>query len=133
MLPYSTRKRLKCAALLIPTLLLSIINIGTVLGDAADSQFYFTPSTTPSTAEKILDDYADQSVYLIDLSRFDFTPTSIQIKMNDALMREEELAEEEHQLIYEIDLKRKPEGIYKITISDDLGNSITERITHKTS
>ena len=53
--------------------------------------------------------------------------------MNDALVQEEELAEEEHQLIYEIDLKRKPEGIYKITISDNVGNEITERITHKTS
>jgi hypothetical protein len=133
MLHYTTRKKLKCSALLVPTLLRSFINIGTVLGDTTETKYYFTPTTTPSIGEKILDVYADQSVYLIDLTRFEFTPTSIQIKMNDALVQEEELAKEEHQLIYEIDLKRKPEGIYKITISDNVGNEITERITHKTS
>ncbi len=132
MLPYNTRKRLKYGALLVPTLLLSIMNIGTVQGDAMDTKYYFTP-TTPSSGDKILDNYADQSVYLIDFDRFEFTPSTIQIRLNDALMQVEELAEEEHLMIYEIDLKRKPEGIYTITISDDFGNEISEKITHKTT
>jgi len=133
MLPYSTRKKIKCGALLVPVLLLSFINIGTVLGDTADTKYYFTPSTTPSEGEKILDDYADESIYLIDLHRFEFTPTSIKIRKNNLLLQEEELATEEREMIYEIDLKRKPEGIYTITISDDVGNEITEKITHKTT
>jgi len=132
MLPYKTQKRLKCGVLLIPTLLISFINIGTVLGDAEANDHYFTP-TESKADQNILSEYANQSIYLIDLDRFGFTPTSIQIRKSDALIQEEQLAEEEHQLIYEIDLKRKPEGIYTITIADDQGNEIVESITHKTT
>lgn len=132
MLKQKTQRRLRYGALLVPTLLLTFITFGTAKGDSSATSYYYTP-TTNSTDHKIMDDYAKESVYLIDLNAFEFSPTSIQITKGDDLLQDEELAEEEHQWIYEIDLKRMPEGIYKITISDDVGNEITERIAHKTS
>jgi len=132
MLTQKTQKWIKKGALLVPTLLLTFINIGTIRGDSSATGYYFTPTTNGSD-HKILDDYAKESVYLIDLNSFEFSPTTIQITKDDGLLQDEELAEEEHQWIYEIDLKRMPEGIYKITISDDDGNQVTERIAHKTT
>lgn len=127
-----TQKWIRNGALLVPTLMLSIINIGTVRGDATENGYYYTP-TSNNSDRKIYDEYADESVYHIDLERFEFNPTTIQITRNDVLLQDEELSEEEHQTIYEIDLKRMPEGIYTIVISDENGNEITERFAHKTN
>jgi len=109
MLPYTTRKKIRYTVLLIPTLLLSISTIGKLEGVSSEDQYYFTPTTPSTTTDKIQNDYAPQDVYLIDLNRIDFTPTMIHIFKNEVLFRAEELAEEERQLIYEIDIKRKPE------------------------
>jgi len=127
-----TQKWLRIGALLVPTLCLTFINIGTLRGDSSATGYYYTPATS-SSDYKIMDDYAKESVYHIDLNSFEFSPSTIQITKDDHLLQDEELAEDEHQSIYEIDLKRMPEGIYKITISDDEGNEVTERIAHKTN
>lgn len=132
MLNKQARRLLRYGALLVPTLFLSFINIGKVQGDTAEKRHYYTPSKITAN-NPVNDEYKANNIYLIDFKKFEFTPKLVQIHHNDALLQEEELAEEEQLMLYEIDLGRKPEGLYKIIISDKLGHVVTETFTHKTT